>query len=77
MAMKVQGGRMIPANDNSGAAARNASAKLINIASSVDEVVRTLKRDGSGDARIAALASELDSLRSQLASASKKLSAVR
>jgi hypothetical protein len=77
MAVKFQGGQMIPANDNGGAAARNASGRLINLASSVDEVVRTLKRDGRGDAKLLALAAELDGLRSQLAGVSRKLAAVR
>ena len=68
---------MIPANNNSGAAAQNAAGRVINLASSVDEVVRTLKRDGRGDAKVLALAVELDSIRAQLASFSKKLGAIR
>lgn len=68
---------MIPANDNSGAAARNASARLINLASGVDEVVRTLKRDGQGNAQLLAMSTELDKLRGQLAAVSRKLAAVR
>lgn len=68
---------MIPANNNSGAAAQNAAGRVINLASSVDEVVRTLKRDGRGDAKLLALAAELDGLRSQLAGVSRKLAAVR
>ena len=68
---------MIPANNNSGEAARSASGRLSNLASSVDEVVRTLKRDGRGDAKLLALAAELDSLRAQLAGVSRKLSTVR
>ena len=54
---------MIPTNNNSGSAARNAAARLGNLASGVDEVVRTLKRDGQGNAQLLAMSTELDKLR--------------
>lgn len=77
MAVRFQGGKMIPANDNSGASARNASAKLSALASGVDEVSRMLKRDAQGNTRVLALVAELDAIRASISSASKKLAAVR
>lgn len=77
MAVRFQGGQAIPTSANSAASAKNASARLSNLASAVDEVARTLKRDSAGEPKLQALASEVDALRQQIANVSKKLSAYR
>lgn len=68
---------MVPAFDNAGQTARTAAGRLSNFASGIDEVVRMLKRDGAGNPRLAAISSELDAIRQQVANVSKKLQTVK
>lgn len=68
---------MVPTSDNAGQSARAASGRLSTLASSVDEVARTLKRDGAGNPQLAAFAAEVDAIRQQLANVSRKLQSVR
>ena len=68
---------MVPTSENAGQSARAAAGRLSTLASSVDEVARTLKRDGASSPQLAALATEVDAIRQQLATVSRKLQSVR
>ena len=77
MAVRYQGARAVPTSDSAGQSARAAAGRLSTLASGIDEVARTLKRDGASNPQLAALSAEVDAARQQLANVARKLQQVR